>query len=111
MEETRPPMSDDPNQGIDFDADDPLPDVPSAGDDSVPITSPNPIDFSTKGISGAGAAGMSTFNDDDDRSLFERTATAFEEGDIDSPMLGDTDSPMPGDSDEAGPQRRAQTYE
>jgi len=104
-------MSDDPNQGIDFNADDPLPDVPSAGDESVPITSPNPIDFSTKGISGAGAAGMSTFNDDDDRSLFERTATAFEEGDIDSPMLGDTDSPMPGDSDEAGPQRRAQTYE
>lgn len=111
MEETRPHMSDEPNQGIDLDADDRLPDVPDAGDESVPITSPNPIDFSTKGISGAGAAGMSTFNDDDDRSLFERTATAFEEGDIDSPMLGDMDSPIPGDSDEAGPLGRAQTYE
>jgi hypothetical protein len=65
-----------------------LPDVPDAGDDSMPITSPNPIDFSTSGIAAAGAAGMGTFNDDNDRGLFERSVDAFEEADIDSPMLG-----------------------
>ena len=92
------------SQGADFDAGDPLPDVPDAGDNSVPITSPNPLDFTTKGIAGAGAAGMSTFNDDDDRSLFERTVDAFEEADIDSPMLGDPAvSPTQ--------RRRARTYE
>ena len=75
-----------------------LPDIPDAGDSSVPITSPNPIDFTTRGITGAGAAGMSTFNDDDDRTLFERTADAFEEAGIDSPMLdpGAEDPPTGG---------------
>ena len=69
-----------------------FPDVPDAGDDSMPITSPNPIDFSTSGITAAGAAGMGTFNDDNDRGLFERTVDAFEEANVDSPMLGDTDA-------------------
>ena len=76
-------------EGVDLTADDPLPDVPDAGDSSVPITSPNPIDFSTKGIAAAGSAGMSTFNDGDDQGLFERSVDVFEEGDMDSPMLGD----------------------
>jgi hypothetical protein len=67
-----------------------LPDVPDAGAGSVPITSPNPLDFSTAGITAAGAAGMSTFNDDDDRGLFERTVDVFEEGHIESPFLSDT---------------------
>ena len=102
MQETPGRTPEELDQGIEYDASDPLPDVPDAGENSAPITSPNPIDFSTKGISGAGAAGMSTFNDDDDRSLFERTVTAFEEGDMDSPMLGDTPEPAP--------RRRARTY-
>ncbi len=76
---------------VEFVDDGSLPDVPDAGDDSTPITSPNPIDFSTSGITAAGAAGMSTFNDDNDRSLFERTVDVFEEADIESPMLGDAD--------------------
>ena len=79
------------SEGVELGPGDPLPDVPDAGDESMPITSPNPIDFSTEGITAAGSAGMSTFNDDDDRSLFERTADVFEEAGIDSPMLGDTD--------------------
>jgi hypothetical protein len=74
-------------EGVDLDVNDPLPDIPDAGDDSVPITSPDPIDFSTDGITAAGSIGMSTFNDDDDRTFFERTVEAFEEADIESPML------------------------
>lgn len=80
-----------------------LPDVPDAGDDSSPITSPNPIDFSTSGITAAGATGMGTFNDDNDRGLFERTVDAFEEADVDSPMLGDADSTE-------APRRRVRIY-
>ncbi len=78
------------DQGLDLQPGDPLPDVPDAGYDSVPITSPDPIDFSTKGIAAAGSIGMSTFNDGDDRTFFERTVEAFEEADVESPMLGDT---------------------
>ena len=92
------------NQGLDYDANDPLPDVPDAGDDSVPITSPDPIDFSTSGITAAGAAGMSTFNDDNDDSLFERTVEVFEEAGIDSPMLGD-------DGDAPSTSRRVRIYD
>ncbi len=66
-----------------------LPDVPDADPDSTPITSPNPIDFSTTGITAAGAAGMSTFNDGDDRGLFERTVDVFEEGNLESPFMGE----------------------
>lgn len=76
-------------QGVDLHADDPLPDIPDAGDDSVPITSPDPLDFSTKNVTTAGAAGMSTFNDGDDQSLFERTVDVFEQSGASSPMLGD----------------------
>ena len=89
--------------GVDLDVNDPLPDIPDAGDDSVPITSPDPIDFSTDGITAAGALGMSTFNDGDDRTFFERTVEAFEEADIESPMLGDTPA--------APPRHRARTYD
>ena len=91
------------DEGVDLDVNDPLPDVPDAGDDSVPITSPDPIDFSTKGISAAGSVGMSTLNDGNDRTFFERTVEAFEEADVESPMLGDT-SPAP-------PPHRARTYD
>ncbi len=83
------------DQGIDFGPGDPLPDIPDAGDDSIPITSPDPIDFSTKGITGAGSVGMSTFNDGNDKSFFERTVDAFEEGGIESPMLGDEEPTPP----------------
>ncbi len=82
-------LSDPVNQGIDLHDDDPLPDLPEAGPDSQPITSPDPIDFSTKGITGAGAVGMSTFNDGDDQTLFERASDAFSEGGSHSPLLGD----------------------
>ena len=81
------------NQGQDFGPDDPLPDIPDAGDDAVPITSPDPIDFSTKGITSAGAIGMSTFNDGNDESLFERTVDAFEESHLESPMLNEGEEP------------------
>ena len=81
-----------------------LPDVPDAGDGSTPITSPNPIDFTTAGITAAGSAGMSTFNDGDERGLFERTIDVFEEGDMDSPMLGE-------DQGMQSPTRRARIYE
>ncbi len=92
------------DQGVNFEADDPLPDVPDAGDDSTPVTSPDPIDFTTSGIVAAGAAGMSTFNDGDDRSLFERTVDVFEEAGIESPMLGDPEAAPT-------PPRRARTYD
>src|SRR3712207_7449715 len=49
-----------------------------SGDDSTPITPPDPVDFSTAGITAAGSAGMSTFNDGDDQTLFERTVDVFE---------------------------------
>lgn len=82
-------LSDPMNQGVELTADDPLPDIPDAGPDSLAITSPDPIDFSTKGITAAGSAGMSTFNDGDDQSFFERTIDVFEQSGIDSPMIGD----------------------
>ena len=88
---------------LDLDVNDPLPDVPDAGDNSVPITPPDPIDFSTGGITAAGALGMSTFNDGDDRTFFERTVEAFEEAGVESPLLGDTSS--------TAPRHRARTYD
>lgn len=91
------------DEGVDLDVNDPLPDIPDAGDGSVPITSPDPIDFSTKGISAAGSLGMSTFNDGDDRTFFERTVEAFEEADVESPILDET-------TDEE-PRHRARTYD
>lgn len=91
--------------GEDYDnTTDALPDIPDAGDDSLPITSPNPIDFSTAGITAAGSAGMSTFNDEDDRGLFERTVDVFEEGDLESPQLN-------GETEESSGTRRARIYE
>ena len=103
--ETRSDWTGDPpaNQGVDLDRDDPLPDVPDAGPDSVPITSANPIDLTTDGITAAGSAGMSTFNDGDDRGLFERTADVFEQAGVESPMLGDAGTPVI--------RRRARTYD
>jgi hypothetical protein len=89
------------DQGIDFGPNDPLPDIPDAGDDSIPITSPDPIDFSTKGITGAGAVGMSTFNDGNDETFFARTVDAFEEGGIESPMLGDDGSTPPDEASDS----------
>lgn len=79
-------------QGQDFGPNDPLPDIPDVGDDAVPITPPSPIDFSTKGITTAGAIGMGTFNDDNDETLFERTVDAFEDAHLHSPMLNDDGS-------------------
>ena len=82
-------------EGIEFGPNDPLPDIPDAGDDSVPITSPNPIDFSTDGLAYAGSVGMSTFNDGTDESLFERTVDAYEDANAESPMLGDNGDDTP----------------
>jgi hypothetical protein len=95
-------------EGVELGPDDPLPDVPEAGDDSVPITSPNPIDFSTDGLTYAGSVGMSTFNDGTDETLFERTVDAYEDADADSPMLDPTDSPIRGNTivDSGDPDRR-----
>ncbi len=93
-------------EGIDFGPNDPLPDIPDAGDDSVPITSPNPIDFSSDGLTYAGSVGMSTFNDGTDESLFERTVDAYEDADAESPMLGDEGDDTPADNGE----NRARIY-
>jgi hypothetical protein len=87
---TRDLRSEDAHERLDDDA---LPDVPDAGPDSVPITSPNPIDFTTRGITAAGSLGMSTFNDANDSGLFERTVDAFEDAHVESPMLIDADAP------------------
>ncbi len=92
-------------EGIDFGPNDPLPDIPDAGDDSVPITSPNPIDFSSDGLTYAGSVGMSTFNDGTNESLFERTVDAYEDADAESPMLGDDD-----DTPAADGENRARIY-
>lgn len=92
--------------GMSLGHDDPLPDIPDAGDNSQPITSPYPIDFSTRGIAGAGSAGMSTLNDGDDQSFFGRTVDAFEEAGVDSPILGDADAAPGGQSS-----RRVRIYE
>jgi hypothetical protein len=89
--------------GVDLGPNDPLPDVPDAGDDSTPITPPDPVDFSTAGITAAGSAGMSTFNDGDDQTLFERTVDVFEEEGIEPVLLG---------RDETAPRlRRVRIYE
>ena len=92
--------------GIDFGPNDPLPDIPDAGDDSVPITSPNPIDFSTDGLTYAGSVGMSTFNDGTDDGLFERTVDAYEDAHAESPFLGDD----AGEPIAIGGTRRARIY-
>ncbi len=85
-------LNDPANQGLDLRDDDPLPDIPDAGPNSQPITSPDPIDFSTAGITFAGSVGASTFNDGDDQTLFERTADAFEASGVQSPQLGGGDA-------------------
>lgn len=90
-------------EGVDLGPNDPLPDVPDAGTSSLPITSPDPVDFSTAGITAAGSAGMSTFNDGDGRGLFERTVDVFEQEGVEPPLLG---------RDETAPVRRgARIYE
>ncbi len=86
-------LSDQMNQGVELHDDDPLPDLLAAAPDSQPITSPDPIDFSTKGITGAGAVGMSTFNDGDNQTLFERVTDAFAESGSRSPELNEQPEP------------------
>jgi hypothetical protein len=103
MDDANRPLDEQTRSGEEqLDWNDPLPDVPQAPDGSLPVTSPYPIDFSTDGVTAAGAVGMGTLNDDNDERLFERTVDALEESGADSPMLGD--------SEEDTTYRRARIY-
>ncbi|GAC1356018.1 MAG: hypothetical protein NVSMB42_14630 [Herpetosiphon sp.] len=102
-------LSDPASLGAELGPDDPLPDIPDAGPDSLPITSPDPIDFSTKGITAAGAIGMSTFNDGDDQSFYERTVDAFEQSGVQDPMSPATDE-SPSGAVMTGPASKVRIY-
>lgn len=70
------------------DQDETLPDVPDAGDGSQPIVPPDPIDISTATLIADAALAAGTLNDDDDRTLYERTLDAREaSGDPTTPDL------------------------
>ncbi len=68
-----------PQQGADIMPDSPLPDVPDAGDDSQAISPPTPPDISTDRLNADAAIAATTFDDEDDRTLYEQTLDAKEE--------------------------------
>jgi hypothetical protein len=74
------------DEGVDVTADSPLPDIPDAGDGSQPITSPDPLDFSTATINTDSALVAGTLDDGDPRTLYEQALDAHEEaGDVMTP--------------------------
>lgn len=100
-------MTTDPNLqpsddlGADVTDDSPLPDIPDAGDDSVPLVPPQPIDISTATLSTDGALVASTFGDP--RTLYEQAIDAYEANDPDSvsrvPLEPDLDPNAAADAD------------
>lgn len=74
------------DDGVDVNDTTPLPDVPDAGDDSQPITSPDPLDFSTATINADSALVAGTLDDGDPRTLYEQALDAHDDaGDIMTP--------------------------
>lgn len=78
--------SDPTNQGVDVTADSLLPDIPDAGDDSQPISSPDPVDLSTASLTTHAALAAGTLNDGDDRTLYEQTLDAYEQSGADEAL-------------------------
>ncbi len=58
------------------DADAPLPDVPDAGDDTAPLMPATPPNITNEMLTVDGAITAGTLDDDDDRTLYERTLDA-----------------------------------
>lgn len=90
--------------GVDVTPTSPLPDVPDAGDDSQPLSPPEPVDISTAALNTHAALTAGTLNDGDDRTLYEQALDAYEESAADEPVGVPTDfsSPTP-------PERRRRT--
>jgi hypothetical protein len=67
-------MQADPNERSTTHPTDPdaLPDVPDAGDDSQPITPPQPVDISTATLTSDAGRVASYIGDGDDRTLYEQ---------------------------------------
>ena len=63
------------------DTDAPLPDVPDAGDDSEPLVPATPPNITNEMLTVDGAIAAGTLDDDDDRTLYERTLDAQAEHD------------------------------
>lgn len=96
------PLRDQPD-----DASDALPNVPDAGADSQPISPPEPVDISTAALNTHAALAAGTLNDDDDRSLYEKTLDAYEASAADEPRAVPTEF-RPGESSQ---QRGARIYD
>lgn len=78
------------DEGVDVTADSPLPDIPDAGNDSQPISSPDPIDISTATLNADSVAVAGTFYDDDHRTLYEQAVDA-EHADDSQPRTDNVD--------------------
>ncbi len=81
--------------GVDVTPTSPLPDVPDAGDDSQPLSPPEPVDISTAALNTHAALTAGTLNDGDDRTLYEQALDAYEESASDEPQAVPTDFSAP----------------
>jgi hypothetical protein len=73
------------DQGVDVTEDSPLPDIPDAGPDSQPIVPPEPVDISTSTLNAGAALVAGTFDEGEDRTLYEQALEAYEESDSANP--------------------------
>lgn len=62
--------------GVDVTADSPLPDVPDAGADSLPIVPPEPVDISTATLTTDASLVATTFGDP--RTMYEQALDAYD---------------------------------
>ncbi len=54
----------------------PLPEVPDAGDESEPLTAATPPNITNEMLTADGAITAGTLDEDDDRTLYEKTLEA-----------------------------------
>ena len=73
-----------PEQQADMDPSSPLLDVPDAGDDSQPLIPATPPNVTTEMLTVDGAIAAGTLDDDDDRTVYERTLDAQTEHEQDA---------------------------
>ncbi|HEX6292674.1 MAG TPA: hypothetical protein VFZ66_26050 [Herpetosiphonaceae bacterium] len=72
-------------QGVDVTEDSPLPDVPDAGADSLPLVPPEPVDISTDRLNIDAALVAGTLDEGEGRTLYEQAIDAYEESDARNP--------------------------
>ncbi len=73
------------DQGVDVTEDSPLPDIPDAGPESQPLVPPEPLDISTGTLNAGAALVAATFDEGEDRTLYEQALDAYQESDSANP--------------------------